>query len=36
LTCTYVVELKGIEPATKNNLTWGNAEFDCAKRRQKT
>lgn len=36
LTCICFVELPGIDPATKNNLTCGNAGFGCAKRRQKT
>ena len=30
------VELPGIEPATENDLTCGNACFDYAKRRENT
>src|SRR5271166_3727643 len=36
LTCKFSVELPGIEPATKNGVTCGNAEFDYAKRRETT
>jgi hypothetical protein len=32
----FKMELPGIEPATEMLLSCGNAEFGCAKRRQKT
>jgi hypothetical protein len=36
LTCSFVVELPGIEPAPKMVVTCGNAEFDSAKVRETT
>ncbi len=34
--CKFFVELPGIEPSPKISLTWGNLEFDDAKRREST
>jgi hypothetical protein len=36
LICGPVVELPGIEPGTKTVLNCGNAQSDCAKRREST
>jgi hypothetical protein len=36
MTCTYLVELPGIEPAPKMVVSCGNVEFNDAKRRETT